>query len=63
VHAPSASPFTKFRWRMVSDNIGAGEGWRVDTVNISWCPIFPLCTPRPFPTPRSRPTPAPRPSP
>ncbi len=63
VHAPSASPFARFRWRMASDNTGSGEGWRVDTLTISWCPIFPLCTPRPFPTPRSRPTPAPRLSP
>jgi hypothetical protein len=63
VYAPSASPFTRFRWRMASDNSGSGEGWRVDTVTISWCPVFPLCTPKPLPTPRSRPTPAPRPSP
>jgi hypothetical protein len=61
VHVPSASPFTRFRWRMASDNTGSGEGWRVDTVTISYCPIFPLCTPKPIPTPRSRPTPAPRP--
>jgi hypothetical protein len=63
VHAPSASPFTRFRWRMASDNSGSGEGWRVDTVSISQCPIFPLCTPKPIPTPRSRPTPVPRASP
>lgn len=63
VHAPSASPFTRFRWRMASDNSGSGEGWRVDTVTITWCPVYPLCTPRPFPIPRSRPTPAPRPTP
>lgn len=63
VYAPSASPFTRFRWRMASDTSGSGEGWRVDTVTISWCPVFPLCTPKPLPTPRPRPTPAPRPSP
>jgi hypothetical protein len=61
VHAPSASPFTRFRWRMASDNSGSGEGWRVDTVTVSW--YGPPCTPKPLPTPRSRPTPAPRPSP
>jgi hypothetical protein len=50
------------RWRMASDNTGAGEGWRVDTVSISWCQ-GPPCTPKPLPTPRPRPTPAPRPTP
>jgi hypothetical protein len=63
VYVPSASPFTKFRWRMASDNSGSGEGWRVDTVTVSWCPVFPTCTPQPLPTPRFRPTAAPRPSP
>jgi hypothetical protein len=67
---------TKFRWRMASDNSGSGEGWRVDTVSISWCHVVP-CTPIPRPTPAPRPvssappsphatpafTPAPRPSP
>jgi hypothetical protein len=48
------------RWRMASDNSGSGEGWRVDTVKISWC-HGPPCTPRPLPTPRLRPTPASRP--
>ena len=61
VHAPSASPFTRFRWRMASDNSGSDEGWRVDTVTVTW--YGPPCTPKPQPTPRSRPTPAPRPSP
>jgi hypothetical protein len=22
---------------MASDNSGSGEGWRVDTINITWC--------------------------
>jgi len=48
------------RWRMASDNSGSGEGWRVDTVRITWC-HGPPCTPKPLPTPRQRPTPAPRP--
>jgi hypothetical protein len=63
VNVPSASPFTRFRWRMASDKSGSGEGWRVDTLTITWCPVFPTCTPRPLPIPRSRPTPAPRPTP
>src|SRR5205085_6735858 len=50
------------RWRMVSDNSGSGEGWRVDSLDISWCPAI-QCTPMPLPTSRPRPTPAPRPSP
>jgi hypothetical protein len=25
---------TTFRWRMASDNISSGEGWRVDTVEL-----------------------------
>jgi len=25
----------KLRWRMASDTSGSGEGWRVDTVNIT----------------------------
>lgn len=50
------------RWRMASDTSGSGEGWRVDTVRITWC-HGPPCTPKPLPTPRQRPTPAHRPTP
>jgi hypothetical protein len=69
-------PGTKFRWRMASDNSGSGEGWRVDTLSITWCHTMGPCTsPRPTPAPRPVPsappsphatpafTPAPRPSP
>lgn len=55
-------PGVKVRWRMASDNSGSGDGWRVDTVKITWC-HGPPCTPKPLPTPRQRPTPAPRPTP
>jgi hypothetical protein len=55
-------PGVIMRWRMASDNSGSGEGWRVDTVTITWC-SGPPCTPKPLPTPRQRPTPAPRPTP
>jgi hypothetical protein len=53
------------RWRMASDNSGSAEGWRVDTVNISWCinEGCPHPTPKQKPTPRPRPCPAPRPTP
>jgi hypothetical protein len=27
----------KLRWRMASDTNGSNEGWRVDTVDITWC--------------------------
>jgi hypothetical protein len=47
------------RWRMASDNSGASEGWRVDTVNIEWCQNFGC----PQPTPVQRPTARPRPTP
>jgi hypothetical protein len=56
VNLPTVQLPAKLRWRMASDSSGSGEGWRVDTVSISWC-VGPPCTPRP------RPTPAPRPSP
>jgi len=59
----------KLRWRMASDNSGGNEGWRIDTMNMSWCQGMgtpcPTPTPvrRPTPSPRVRPTPAPRPGP
>jgi hypothetical protein len=49
----------RLRWRMGSDNSGSGEGWRVDTVHITWCQNVGC----PQPTPPPRPTPAPRPVP
>jgi hypothetical protein len=46
----------KLRWRMASDNSGSSEGWRVDTIDISWCQ-GPPCTPTPPPpTPTASPT-------
>jgi hypothetical protein len=65
VRLPDTQKQTRLRWRMASDSIGSGEGWRVDTVNLSWCrgegTPCPTATPRPTPTPRLRPTPLPRP--
>ena len=65
------TPSTKLRWRMASDSTGSGEGWRVDTVNVTWChgqgtpcptpTAEPTVTPRSTPLPRVRPTPVPRP--
>ena len=63
------TPSSKIRWRMASDSTGSGEGWRVDTVHVTWChgqgTPCPTPTParKPAPSPRPRPTPVPRPSP
>ena len=64
----------RLRWRMASDTSGSREGWRVDTVDISWCQLpGGLCTPTPTATatltpsptatPIARPTRSPRSSP
>jgi hypothetical protein len=50
------------RWRMASDNGSAGEGWRVDTMSVTWCHVVP-CTPIPRPTPAPRPVPSGSPNP
>jgi hypothetical protein len=50
-------PGISFRWRMASDNSGSGEGWRVDTISITWCHTMGPCTPSPRPTPAPRPVP------
>ena len=59
VNLPLSLGTARLRWRMASDNSGSGEGWRVDTVNITHCVPVPGCSP----TPPPRPTPAPRPLP
>ena len=69
VNVPSFQTLGRLRWRMASDNSGNNEGWRVDTINITWCNGMgtpcPTPTParRPTPSPRVRPTPVPRPGP
>lgn len=45
----------RLRWRMASDGTGSGQGWRIDTVTISWCRYAQPCTPPPRPTPAPRP--------
>ena len=64
------TPSTKVRWRMASDSSGPGEGWRIDSVNVTWChgqgtpcgtpTATPTPSPRQTPIPRVRPTPPPR---
>ena len=65
VNLPFLPTGGRLRWRMGSDNSGSGEGWRVDTVDISWCEPVPGCspTPRPHLTPVPRPVPSAPPSP
>jgi hypothetical protein len=66
VDVPAIQTPGRLRWRMASDSTGSGEGWRVDTITLTWChgagtpcppTPTPRITPRPRPTPRSRPTP------
>jgi hypothetical protein len=51
------------RWRMASDDSGSSEGWRVDTVSITWCKPIPSTGDTPpcgsTPTPPITPTPTP----
>ena len=65
VNLPFSLGAARLRWRMASDNSGSGEGWRVDTVNITHCVPVPGCspTPRPHVTPAPRPLPSTPPSP
>jgi serine protease AprX len=56
VNLPFIIPDGKLRWRMASDTTGSNEGWRVDTINITYCQ-GPPCTPTPPPpTPTVSPT-------
>jgi hypothetical protein len=63
VDLPAIQTPGRLRWRMASDNSGAGEGWRVDTVTLTWCHQAQPCTPIPRPTPAARPLPSAPPSP
>jgi serine protease AprX len=62
VNIPLFGAQARLRWRMASDTSGSGEGWRVDTVNITACVPVPRegnatgpCQP-PTPTPTVTPT-------
>ena len=56
------SPGGRLRWRMASDTSGSNEGWRVDTVNITYCHgqgtpcASPTFTPTPTATATATPT-------
>lgn len=74
VNLPVLATFNlRLRWRMASDMSGGNEGWRVDTLHITWCagqgppctptptpPVTPTITPTPTPTRTPRPVPTPR---
>lgn len=72
VNVPEIQKPGRLRWRMASDNGGGGEGWRVDSLYMTWCvgegtpcptpTATPTATAAPRVTPRQRPTPHPRPS-
>ena len=58
VNVPPIQDSGRLRWRMASDMSGGNEGWRVDTLHMSWCKgMGPPCTPTP--TPPITPTPTP----
>src|SRR5207247_6253885 len=56
VNLPAIQTLGRLRWRMASDNTGVNEGWRVDTVNITWCHFFAGCTPTPTASASATPT-------
>ena len=48
VNLPAVQTVSRLRWRMASDTSGSNEGWRVDTVDITWCQGHgPPCSPTP----------------
>lgn len=56
VNVPFIQEPGRLRWRMASDDSGGNEGWRVDTLHMTWCKgMGPPCTPTP--TPPATPTP------
>jgi subtilisin family serine protease len=61
VYLPALVIEGRLRWRMASDISGSGEGWRVDTVNVSWCQ-GPPCTPTATASATFTPTPTASPS-
>ena len=48
VNVPPIQTSGRLRWRMASDTSGAKEGWRVDSLYMTWCEGF--GTPCPTPT-------------
>jgi subtilisin family serine protease len=55
VNLPFVIADGRLRWRMASDTSGSNEGWRVDTVNTTYCQ-GPPCSPTPTATASATPT-------
>ena len=55
VNVPAIQTQGRLRWRMASDMSGSNQGWRVDTLHMTWC----VGMGTPCPTPTSTPTPLP----
>jgi serine protease AprX len=55
LNLPAIQTLGRLRWRMASDTSGSNEGWRVDTVNITYCQGLP-CSPTPTATATATPT-------
>jgi serine protease AprX len=55
VNLPFVVTDGRLRWRMASDTSGSNEGWRVDTVNTTYCQ-GPPCSPTPTATATATPT-------
>jgi serine protease AprX len=55
VNLPLFQTDGRLRWRMGTDTTGSNEGWRVDTVNLSYCRA-PPCSPTPTATATTSPT-------
>ncbi len=56
VNLPFFQTDGRLRWRMASDTSGSNEGWRVDTVNLTYCRA-PPCSPTPTASATFTPTP------
>jgi serine protease AprX len=55
VNLPTFQTDGRLRWRMASDTSGSNEGWRVDTVSLTYCRA-PPCSPTPTTTATTSPT-------
>jgi hypothetical protein len=61
VNVPTIQKQGRLRWRMASDTSGGNEGWRVDTLHMTWCVGMGTPCPSPTPSPTATPTPTPAP--
>ena len=61
VNVPTIQKQGRLRWRMASDTSGGNEGWRVDSLYMTWCVGMGTPCPSPTPSPTATPTPTPPP--